>query len=275
MAPIEVAPASRLPFAELVALFGRAYEGYSVPMHVDEPMLRMMVEVNDEDLDSSVVLLEGMEPVAVALLAVRAPLGWVGGMGVLASHRRRGLGRAVMEALISNARALGLREIWLEVLEQNDSARALYDQLGFREERRVEVWSVPPVSGAAPESWSIEDAAALQGPALEREPWQRAAATRAHLAVRPGGVAHLRLRGDGLEGGLTWRVNGETRSLLDARGPRDAAWWGHALPILLRARGGTSMRLLNVEAGGVLAGAAALAGGTREVGQSEMCLRLA
>lgn len=275
MAPFQVVPASRLPFADLVALFGRAYEGYSVPMHVDEAMLRMMIEVNDEDLDSSVVLLDGAEPVAVALLAVRAPLGWVGGMGVPASHRRRGLGRAVMEALISNARARGLREVWLEVLEQNDSARALYDRLGFREERRVEVWSIPPASEATPESWSIEDSAAPEGPSLERDPWQRAAATRAHLAERPGGVTHLRLRGDGLEGGVTWRVNGEMRSLLDARGPRDAAWWGRALPYLLRSRGGASMRLLNVEAGGVLAGAAGRAGGTREAGQAEMRLRLA
>ena len=275
MPPIEVVPAARLPLSELTALFVRAYEGYPVPMHVDEAMLQMMIEVNDEDLDASVVLLDGVEPAAIALLALRPPLGWVGGMGVAVSHRRRGLGRAVMEALISNARSRGLHEVWLEVLEQNHAARALYERLGFRELRRVELWSIPPASQAAPDPWSIEDSAAPEGPALERDPWQRAAATRAHLAARPGGVAHMHVRGDGLEGGVTWRVHGEMRSLLDARGPRDAAWWGRALPFLLSARGGNAMRMLNVEAGGVLAEAARLAGGTRDLGQSEMRLTLA
>lgn len=54
---------------------------------------------------------------------------------VLASHRRRGLGRALLEAVESGARALGCCRVTLEVREDNAPARALYAEFGLRGER--------------------------------------------------------------------------------------------------------------------------------------------
>ena len=46
-------------------------------------------------------------------------------------HRRRGLGRAVVKALLDTARTHGLVSISLEVRESNLAAIALYQRLGF------------------------------------------------------------------------------------------------------------------------------------------------
>jgi len=270
--PLRIVPADGFDLASLAALFGRVYEGYPVAVHMDEAILGLMVECYDESLADSVVLEADGEPVALALLAVRPPRGWVGGMGVAASHRRRGLGRQVMQALIDRARGRGLTELWLEVLEMNESAHALYRALGFRDVRAVDVWSIPAASDA--EALVLRSPASPEGAALEPEPWQRSAATRARFAQRPPGVEHLALRHAGIEGTITWRPNGEARSLLDARGGGDAEWWSRALPQALAAQEARTLRLLNVASGGVLAEAARLAGGTRDTGQWEMCLPL-
>ena len=47
--------------------------------------------------------------------------------------RRRGLGRALMRALIGEARNRGAREVFLEVRADNPGAQTLYQQLGFEE----------------------------------------------------------------------------------------------------------------------------------------------
>lgn len=47
------------------------------------------------------------------------------------SARRQGFGRAVTEALLTYARAHGIRSVFLEVRESNEAARRLYESLGF------------------------------------------------------------------------------------------------------------------------------------------------
>ena len=51
--------------------------------------------------------------------------------------RRRGAGRALMEAAETAARARGLPYVSLMVTEDNRAARALYDGAGFVTERRM------------------------------------------------------------------------------------------------------------------------------------------
>jgi RimJ/RimL family protein N-acetyltransferase len=56
------------------------------------------------------------------------------GLMVAASHRRRGIGRALLDASAQWARASGVRKLELHVLPHNTAAIALYEGFGFRRE---------------------------------------------------------------------------------------------------------------------------------------------
>jgi ribosomal protein S18 acetylase RimI-like enzyme len=58
----------------------------------------------------------------------------VKGLAVSPAHRRRGVGRALMEAAIRQARLAGARKLTLRVLSHNADARALYARSGFEVE---------------------------------------------------------------------------------------------------------------------------------------------
>jgi GNAT superfamily N-acetyltransferase len=60
---------------------------------------------------------------------------WLGvtALEVTEARRRRGIGRALLAALITYAADNRCRHIWLQVARDNAPARALYDQLGFIE----------------------------------------------------------------------------------------------------------------------------------------------
>jgi ribosomal protein S18 acetylase RimI-like enzyme len=62
---------------------------------------------------------------------------WLHDIFVRASHRRRGIARALMAEVEAVVRARGARELRLAVLERNGDAQALYRGLGFRGYVRV------------------------------------------------------------------------------------------------------------------------------------------
>lgn len=54
-------------------------------------------------------------------------------LAVLPTHRGRGVGRALLEAVERKARELGCAKVTLEVGDQNLRARALYEAVGFHQ----------------------------------------------------------------------------------------------------------------------------------------------
>lgn len=62
---------------------------------------------------------------------------WLYQVTVDEAHRGRGLGRAAMQLLEEEARALGVPRIELNVFGGNEAARSLYRSLGFREDAVV------------------------------------------------------------------------------------------------------------------------------------------
>jgi GNAT superfamily N-acetyltransferase len=64
--------------------------------------------------------------------------GMIWGMYVSARSRRRGAGRALLEAAIDQARAWGLEQVRLGVTEAAPEARRLYESAGFR------AWGLEP-----------------------------------------------------------------------------------------------------------------------------------
>jgi len=176
---IELWPASTLSPAERVDVFNAAYEGYVVPFHLEEPQLAFMERSFDIDLEASIVGFRDDAPVGLANLAVRGDEGWVGGVGVVTSARRSGVGRCLMDALHERARELGLRRVWLEVIVENAGAFALYEELGYRTTQDLYVWTLPAAEGEPPGREVPVEEAKTMIPG-KREPWQRADGTLAN-----------------------------------------------------------------------------------------------
>src|SRR5438270_11181336 len=117
-----------------------------------------MVAAYDLDLDASRVAFDDDEAVGLGNLGLRGEDGWIGGVGVVAAARRRGIGETLMRALHAEAFERDVRRVWLEVIDRNESAHELYVKLRYRVVREIEVWSL----GAAP-----SDAAAQEVPAAK------------------------------------------------------------------------------------------------------------
>lgn len=166
----------------------RAFADYFVKIPFTEDLLGQMERQDQVDPRCSpVVLLEG-EPVGAALLARRGTVSRVAGMAVVPAARRAGVGQALMERLLAEARARGDRRMGLEVIEQNGAAVRLYERMGFRPKRRLIGFAGPTPTDLTPvpelAEASLHDVAA----ALDRLdgeidwPWQVSGGTISRLA---------------------------------------------------------------------------------------------
>ena len=77
------------------------------------------------------VALDGGEVVGYAGLSVTGDEAWVQNIAVRADRQRRGIGRALLEALLAEADRRGARPVLLEVAIDNAKAQRLYDRYGF------------------------------------------------------------------------------------------------------------------------------------------------
>ena len=179
MSVLELHSARSLPPSERAALFNAAYEGYLVPFHIDEQQLASMDAKFDLDLDASQIAFRDGEPVGLGNLGVRGEDAWIGGVGVVASARRSGVGEALMRTLHEHARERGVRRVWLEVIVENTGAFALYEELGYELVQDVEVWTLPPAEGDHT-GREVPIAEARARLPERHEPWQRADGTLAH-----------------------------------------------------------------------------------------------
>jgi ribosomal protein S18 acetylase RimI-like enzyme len=62
----------------------------------------------------------------------RTGTGAIQNLGVVPTHRSKGMGEALLLHALHGFRAVGLRQAMLEVTAQNDPAVRLYRRVGFR-----------------------------------------------------------------------------------------------------------------------------------------------
>ena len=206
---MSLADASAAAFDDetLADVFTRAYEGYWFPIDVDVDRFRRMVSTYDIDRSHSVAVRDGATPVGVALLAVRHDEGWVGGMGVLESHRGAGIGERLMRNLVDRAREAGVRRLRLEVLTQNTPAIDIYRRLGFTDLSDVVLWKLQTAPRPTIETVdaTVDEALASLGPTTRNAPWQtdvasmrnmRALGSELRAVTAGGGTAVYTVAGD-------------------------------------------------------------------------------
>ena len=176
---IELRSARSLALGERAELFTAGYEGYLMPMRIEESALGWMQEKFDFDLEASRIAYRDGGPVGLVNLGIRDQDAWIGGVGVVTSARRSGVGEALMRAVHEEARARGVERVWLEVIVENTGAAALYEKLGYERVQDFEVWTLPGAPGDH-EGREVPPAEARAQLPVRHEPWQRADGTLAH-----------------------------------------------------------------------------------------------
>ena len=136
---VEIRPLARDDFPDALALVRQLY---ALPDPNPEP-LRGPFEalVNDVDAASYLATVEG---VAVGLIVFRFRRrlnhatfeGWISDLVVREAFQRRGIGRALVAAVIAEWRLRGSHRIQLEVATDRMAARTLYHAMGFVEQGR-------------------------------------------------------------------------------------------------------------------------------------------
>jgi len=271
---VRLASASTLELTRLSALFNEGFSDYLLPLELSEPAFREHVAANDIDLDCSRVAIED-RPAAVALIARRGRAAWVGGMGTAPAYRRRGLGERVLVAALEAAAGRGCREVWLEVLDGNRGAVALYEKLGFEVVRDLIVWSLPAHRGGVPASRPVgpEQARAWIGAHRpSREPWQRADPSVDRLVALGARLRGLMVDRDGrVAGAVVFREDGDPATTFQIAAVDEAS----AADTLLAATGGErGLRLSNAPAGEPASRALERLGARAVARQHEMRLAL-
>ena len=94
---------------------------------------RILDSLDDPEWCQLVAETEGQLVGNLAVRPVRAGIGMIG-MGIADTHRRRGVGSALLAAAVEWARAEGLHKLQLEVFPHNEGAIALYRAFGFEDE---------------------------------------------------------------------------------------------------------------------------------------------
>ena len=116
----------------LLHAFNREFSEPTPPAEIVAERLRELAGEGD-----TVVLLAGQEPVGIAVLRLRQAI-WSRGrechlaeLYVVPEQRGLGVGRALMEAAIDEARRRGAETMDIGVDEPDQAARRLYESMGF------------------------------------------------------------------------------------------------------------------------------------------------
>ena len=108
--------------ARLEALcFSEPWSEKSVASELTNPLSLWLVALEGENV--------------IGYVGSQTVMGWTDMMNVAVhpDHRRRGVGKALIEELIRQLQAQGSENLTLEVRASNENARALYALLGFAE----------------------------------------------------------------------------------------------------------------------------------------------
>ena len=140
MTPLSIRTLHANDFESLHAAFVAAFSDYVVPMAPTREQLMEMFTRRGWVPELSVAAFDGDAMVAFTVNCVEGDRAYDTGTGVVPSHRREGLGRALMERSFELLRDRCSTYV-LEVLEANARAVEMYRATGFEVVRTFQCWS--------------------------------------------------------------------------------------------------------------------------------------
>ena len=101
--------------------------------------IRVWLHLSQVSLQHSMAIVVEELVVGFALLSVDGRDGWIAGAAIDPTYRRKGLFTPLMHSLLNSATCVGLKRVYLEVLEQNHALK-VYQSVGFNQVRQLNIY---------------------------------------------------------------------------------------------------------------------------------------
>ncbi len=153
--------------ARFVTLFNEVYSDYFWPTTHDLTSLNETFTYMNIDNQLSAVLWIADEPVGFALVARGDDVCWLYSLGICPPYRGCGYGKIVLEHILQLAKQVGMVQMGLEVLLQNQVARHLYRTYGFRRYCLLDSYQLSgAVKAGTVELWRCRSVASSEAAAI-------------------------------------------------------------------------------------------------------------
>lgn len=174
---IVIAPLDRERLDELIDVQNEIFSDYVIPIRSSRAFFLDFLRSVGGDLGNVLVALRGDEMVGYVNPVIDAREAWIGGIGVVPDMRGRGIGTKLMHAAEEHCRRKGADVVFLEVIEANQRAHALYRRLGYADTRKFISAEGKPTRyegyGEEPQKATLAEIVALHEKAYKDTCWQR------------------------------------------------------------------------------------------------------
>ena len=130
MSNIRLTTLEHISREELTDSWNRCWQGYYYNMTYMPDHLRAWLYLSQVSLQHSCAIYDEDEVVGFSLLSMDGTDGWIAGTCIDPSYRRKGLFASLMRSQLNLATRIGLKQVYLEVLEQNHALK-VYQSVGF------------------------------------------------------------------------------------------------------------------------------------------------
>jgi len=141
MRNIRVASLIEINIDEMTEIWNRCWRGYYYNVSYTTEHMRAWLNLSQVSLKYSMAIFVEDQIAGFALLSLDETDGWIAGACIDPRYRRKGLFNALMRIELDVARRVGLKRVYLEVLEQNH-ARIVYEAVGFVRMRQLNIYRV-------------------------------------------------------------------------------------------------------------------------------------
>lgn len=130
---------------ELVDVFNLSFSDYIVPFQLTLEQLKSKIEAEDVKLDLSLGVFDSDRIVAFMLHGLRiddsGSTVYNAGTGVIPDYRGKGLVGKMYEELLPQLKALDVKKMTLEVIQENKPAVRAYEKMGYAVSRKLDCFS--------------------------------------------------------------------------------------------------------------------------------------
>lgn len=258
----------------LCAAMNAAFSDYVIPLKLSVAQFETFQRQRGFDARRSFLLWDGEEIAAFWFSGASLPRqqnrAYTLSVGTVPGHRRKGLSRRLLEAVVSEQRRSDRTEgLQLEVITSNTPAIASYEAMGFVKARTLRVLKLESqpsanASSAAVETLSVADLPAEAGGFFEAAPTPQNARQALEALSPDVFVAGIRAKGDLVGWGAVY-PDGAVAQLAVHEDRRRQGLGSAILNALWTAAGQEALSFVNVDAGAAATNAFLEAHGAQEL----------